>query len=459
MGLSDKTVRRGSARTFLCGYFNWSDTVESVLQGWEKQTLTPDYKHWCPELDERSEVVKDRNYWCQLYYESFVDSLLQKGGHWVKETDIVCSIADKQTDGAAFAFEFKVKRLHFFRFPSDKCLFSIELYAQDVDLNDLTFMHFVLRENSLYDKVLVNNRYSGFDTYLRAVEPLKLMSPDGGYAGWVDTGGKLKAFQIVGTDTVDDALLYELGTMVAVGAVNNQYDSNSPAQSYYDTIMNENKISVFRNWTALALLDTVTVISNSKDSKGKGLDMNFVWAASYFRMLYIHVLYQKICLFEINRKFRDEEKDAIELVEEMKKMEKDYSFPTVSYNFLPQLIYEKMKHGLEVDKEREQIHRYVEQEGKRQEKERDKQSADAEKKLANSVLGLTILTLASVLYDLTSYIYELVGTESVCCRRWVAAGVLIVVLATVYILFKRYIDEWTLCRWIKGRWKRKSNAQ
>lgn len=450
MNQSNKIVRKGSARTFLCGYFNWPADEESVLSEWEKQVLTPNYQHWCTEIDGRTADVKDRNYWCQLYYESFVDSLLQKGEHWVKKTDTHCCISRTKPNGAAFSFEFDVKRLHFFRFPSDKCIFSIELYAQDVNLDNLTFMHSMLRVNSLYDQI--KHLYLGFDTYLEAVAPLNRIAPNGKYTDWVDTGGKLKAFQIVGTDSIDDTLLYELGTMSPIGVVKDLSDSYSPSQSYYDTTMSENKISVFRNWTALALLDTVTVI-------GKDRDQDFVWAASYFRMLYIHVLYQKICLFDINRKFRDAGNDAVKLVDEMKKIEKGYSFPTVSYNFLPQLIYEKIKYGLEVDKEREQIHRYVEQEGKRQEKEREREAADAEKRLSNSVLGLTILTLGSVLYDVTSWVFELVGQDNVCYHRVIATGVFVLIVAVTYGLFKQDLDEWfskrKLCVWMRNLWKRK----
>lgn len=175
----------------------------------------------------------------------------------------------------------------------------------------------------------------------------------------------------------------------------------------------------------------------------------------------LFLTYQKIKLFEINKRFRNSGADdtAEKLVNDVKEFERYYAFPTISYNFLPQLIYDKIKFGLDVDKEREQIHRYVEQEGKRQENLKDKASADAEKKLANSVLGLTILTLASVLYDLTSFAFEIIGTDSICCRRWVAACVFIILSVIVYWLFKRYIDEWRLIRWIRGLWKRRSNVQ
>ena len=57
-----------------------------------------------------------------------------------------------------------------------------------------------------------------------------------------------------------------------------------------------------------------------------------------------------------------------------------------SYNFLPQLIYEKIKEGLDVDKEREQIHKYIEQETSRQEAEREKASAEADSQPNNSFL-------------------------------------------------------------------------
>lgn len=470
----DKVIRRGSARTFFCGYFNWSEKVSEALgkkyvfnentgeTGWKPQVVSDGYGIWCPDLDGRPEIIKDYRYWCGAYYESYVESLLDSGqaqekksylynetGHWVIDADSACCLKycshDKScnlldtSSSTSREYRFTVKRLHLFRFAFGKCIFAIEIHASDVNLDDLTFFHYAMRDVSM----LKGAKYDGWNEYLHALEPLKDMSPDGEYTGWVDTGAKLKAFQIVGSDYIGDDLLYELGTMSAIGSLKDG-GYFSPSEAYYNSIMTVNKVSVFRNWSALALLDTFTVV-------GKGLDRDFVWAASYFRMIYVHVLYQKDLLFDINRRFRNPDAvlDARGLVKEVKDIERYYAFPAISYNFLPQLIYEKIKEGLDVDKEREQIHKYIEQETSRQEAEREKASAEAEKKLSMALTGLTILTLGSVLYDVTSLVSEFIGVGTVCCQRWVSAGVFVVIFIVVYFLFRKYIDEW-----FRGIWKK-----
>ena len=438
--------RRGSARTFMCGNIK-SDRIDAALTrkyifdgcghelDWVRQDMHSDATHWFDELDTHPQISKNIGFWYGTYYESFVDSLMNESTpHWVMETNLKCTLKA--------GFDCIVKRLHLFRFPFDKNIIAIELDESDVDLNDLTYVHYNMREVSSYESPFGMAKFEGSSDYFKAVRPLLDMSPNGNYTDWVDTGGKLKAFQIVNTDHIGNDLLYELGTMSRIGVVSDASDPNSPSQSYYSSIMDQNTISVFRNWTALALHDTVTVVGKSFNSEF------FKWSASYFRMIYIHALYQKICLFDINRKFRDSEADSVALVDEMKDIERDYSFPTISYNFLPQLIYEKIKHGLEIDSEREQIHRYVEQEGKRQEADRAKASADAEKKLQTSVLGLTFLTIGSVLYDVTSWIYDM-GDKG-CCYQIVGGCVSALVFLLLCVLFRKHIVNF-----VKNKWKKK----
>lgn len=427
--------RKGKARTFMCGYIK-PDRIDDALNkkyapgdgsgqvGWERHDMSKS-PHWCSELDTIPDVPKNTEFWYGTYYESFVDSLAGEGtSHWVLKRNHKCVLKD--------GLNCVVRRLHLFRFPFDKNIIAIELDERDADLNDLTYLHSKMRDVSSYGWGMAG--INGSADFFEAIQPLLDMSPEGKYTDWVDTGAKLKAFQIVDTDDIDNGLLYELGTMSKIGVVKDTTDSDSPAQSYYDSIMAENTVEVFRNWSMLALLDTVTVV-------GKDFDKwMFMWAASYFRMIYIHALYQKLCLFDINRKFRDPGVDPVRLVDEMKDIERDYSFPTISYNFLPQLIYEKIKHGLEVDREREQIHGYVEQEGKRQEELRAKQSLESEKKLQNSLTWLTSFTLGSVLYDLTSLFFD-IGDKGG-SYRITALAVLLVLMTVTALLFKSQIIEW-----------------
>lgn len=427
--------RKGKARTFMCGYIK-PDRIDDALNkkyapgdgsgqvGWERHDMSKS-PHWCSELDTIPDVPKNTEFWYGTYYESFVDSLAGEGtSHWVLKRNHKCVLKD--------GFNCVVRRLHLFRFPFDKNIIAIELDERDADLNDLTYLHSKMRDVSSYGWGMAG--INGSADFFEAIQPLLDMSPEGKYTDWVDTGAKLKAFQIVDTDDIDNGLLYELGTMSKIGVVKDTTDSDSPAQSYYDSIMAENTVEVFRNWSMLALLDTVTVVGKDFDKR------MFMWAASYFRMIYIHALYQKLCLFDINRKFRDPGVDPVRLVDEMKDIERDYSFPTISYNFLPQLIYEKIKHGLEVDREREQIHGYVEQEGKRQKELRAKQSLESEKKLQNSLTWLTSLTLGSVLYDLTSWFFD-IGDKGG-SYRITALAVLLVLMTVTALLFKSQIIEW-----------------
>lgn len=481
----DEVIRRGSARTFFCGYFNWSKKVEEALGkkyplgengnevGWTRQILNKSYKTWCPELDGQPGTVKDYDFWCGFYYEAFVESLLDKDMNEGKRNDLYndtahwilgvskgyCDIGNDTCPLVDFCsvssmdHRFAVDRLHLFRFPFGKCIFAIELHEPDVNLNTLTLVHGKIREvNSYNDKVFGLAKFPWAETFLKAVAPLKEMSPDGDYTGWVERGAKLKAFQIVKSDYIGDDLLYELGTMSKIGIVRGGAgDKFSPSGSYYELIMRDNKISAFRTWTALALLDTVTVVGKDTDRKGNGLDKDFIWATSYFRMIYVHALYQKLLLFDVNKSFRDPESknNAVDLVDKVKDIERYYAFPTISYNFLPQLIYEKIKFGLEVDKEREQIHRYVEQEGKRQDEKNDKM-------LSNAITGLTFITLGSVFFDVTSLVVEMRGVTSQCGYNHVASWVIGVITCVIILLFWRYICDYMkkVYRWFVGLWKK-----
>ena len=106
-------------------------------------------------------------------------------------------------------------------------------------------------------------------------------------------------------------------------------------------------------------------------------------------------------------------------------------FPAISYNFLPQMIYEKINFGLGVDKEREELHKYIEQENLRQ-----RESSD--RKLSKAELCLTIFAISSAIYDLVSLIRDWAGIEIPSCghKIIVSAVVLffIAILCLVYII-------------------------
>lgn len=216
------------------------------------------------------------------------------------------------------------------------------------------------------------------------------------------TGNKLKCFQIFILDDFSDELLFELGTLSPVGCVADHKHEYSPSQEYYDRIIRTHTISAFRNWKALALVDSFTVVA-----KGRTAAQMWVWPNSYFRLIYIHALYQKTLLFVVNRQFRSAANDrkSIRLLHKMKEQEHWYAFSNISYNFLPQLIYRAIDTGLDIAIEREQLHRHLEQEAERLEK-------NSERRLAGLILFLTMLTVCSATYDGASLVKDYFGWES-----------------------------------------------
>lgn len=211
-----------------------------------------------------------------------------------------------------------------------------------------------------------------------------------------------------------------------------QVSNNSPSDEYYNKLIRENTISVFKNWKALALFDTFTVLLKS-DSKSADR-VCFTWKNFYFRLIYIHSLYQKTMLFDVNRRFRsgEQSKECRKLLHDMKVQEHWYAFSNISYNFLPQLLYKGIDFGLEIDKERESLRKYIEQESERQ----DQQN---EQWIGKLVLYITIITILSALNDGTTFIRELFGIDAGSIWHKIISAILILLIAIgIVILIKKY---------------------
>ena len=426
---------KGNVRGFLCGYFQ-SDKAFTYLTGHSDLGWT------------RKQIDRDQfKDWCTLYYESYVESVLdirrtdsdksKTGGshiynkisYFVNDLSVPFRLKMNEFADNTATYTFILNKIHIFNFPYNFVLFAIEVEAQDIPLDRSSKMLLSLREVSRYSEYRENTTA---EAYLNAIEPLldiyRCSNGSDGYNGLVMTGGKFKLFQIVTcNDCLGDDLLFDLGFLNRIGTAHNPSDINCPSENYYNSIIAENSMSIFNNWKILALFDTFTVLG-----QGNGFSADW-WSENYFRMVYIHSLFQKFLLFDLNQKFRTLSKSSEmrQLTDEMKEKEKYYAFPAISYNFLPQMIYEKTNFGLGVDKEREELHKYIEQENLRQ-----RESSD--RKLSKAVLCLTIFAISSAIYDLVSLIRDWAGIEIPSCghKIIVSAVVLffIAILCLVYII-------------------------
>ena len=477
--MSKCTIKRliNYSHLYLCGHIDIKLSAKEFLSKtkykWIKEVVNKDlYTNIRKEHPNTGLEKYSYTELCNMYYESFIDSLVSVDGrdtsapynetaHYILNVEKECQLIDKRL--SIDSWTFKVLNLHIFFFPYSICLFAIEIEEAGVcNANDLTIAHLCLREvNSYMEMEIEKDKEDSKENkakqlrlnlnqlnYLDAIEPLFEFLPtprelDNKYSWLTHTGNKLKAFQIILSDTTDSDFLFELATLSPIGCVKYESNNFSPSEEYYNKLINENSISIFRNWKALALFDTYTVLFDcKKDISSESVNeirenankVIFAWRNYYFRLIYIHSLYQKTMLFSVNKKFRsgDKTKECRHLLQEMKVQEHWYAFSNISYNFLPQLIYESIDHGLEIGKERESLRKYIEQESERQDKLN-------EFKIGKLVLYITAITILSALYDGSSLIRELLFIQQG-NKYFIAIFCILLIVISIggFILYKRY---------------------
>lgn len=225
------------------------------------------------------------------------------------------------------------------------------------------------------------------------------------YGCLVEHGNKLKVFQIAdicgdewnATDT--DKLIFELGTLAPIGSYDPEKDFSS-SKKYFDSIINENSISVFNNWKGLALFDTFTLLGHETSEWTKKN-----WIDSYFGMIYISELFVKFYLFRLNNDFRINHERADKLMEQFDEFEYSCWFDHVSYNFLPRLIHRAMEKSLEIIPEKQRLYQMIAQ-------QKDKREKNDDQRMNNLLFYLTLFTIFSMVWDASSLLNELYPFET-----------------------------------------------
>jgi hypothetical protein len=171
------------------------------------------------------------------------------------------------------------------------------------------------------------------------------------------SGSKFRFYTII--DIAEDPaipfdrneLMYEIGTCSRIGTM--QLNNHStPSESYYNELLSD-KLDVFRNYSGLALLDSFTVVGekNYFPVSAQGHYSHHSWNRSYFR-IYVFNLFMKYNLFRFNSRFLN---DPVKYRDEFERFLNYYNFKQISFNFLPALIFEKMRRALGIDGEIEQF--------------------------------------------------------------------------------------------------------
>ena len=170
------------------------------------------------------------------------------------------------------------------------------------------------------------------------------------------SGSKFKVYTVIDMPPSSDSfhynrdhLLYEIGTCSPLGIVGTGHRL-SPSDSYYDDLM-ENKVSAFRNYECLALLDSFTVIGHGNYVSFSDETETYVphhqWNRVYFG-IYIYNLFVRYSLFKFNAKFLS---NPVKYRDDFQDFLNHYNLKYISFNFLPNLIFTKVREALSIEEE------------------------------------------------------------------------------------------------------------
>ena len=229
--------------------------------------------------------------------------------------------------------------------PDQTAIFSLDYLSDNITISDMSNISFSLKNHNceiIYanEKMLLKDFISKF--LFLGNNIFSNNSSLDQYAG-----SKFKHYLILDFESNNynrDNLLFELGTSSKIGSVEGN-SLESPSSDYLSKIL-VNKISCFKNYECLALLNSFTVVgANNYDRNLEHAHSS--WNDIYFS-IYIYNLYLKSTLQILSNDFT---KDSMKKRYEFQKFYNKYFYKKISYNFLPNEIYKGIIKSLEIDED------------------------------------------------------------------------------------------------------------
>ena len=344
-----------------------------------------------------------------------------------------------------------ILNVELFTFKEGLHFFSIEVSIKQKELMHYSDLTYVI--NKFSSKVIINQLETPWVSLIEAncLAGIKIAST-GKQDVKVDdySGSKFKLFTVLDlAESIDaitrDELLYDIGCGAKIGSAGGT-EYFSPSQDYYLSLL-KNKISVFNNYAVLPLFDSVTAIGH------KIIDGNFdspirkTWSQSYFRII-LYNLFIKYNLFRYNSELQeDSTTDEVELRDKFESFLNAYNFSHISYNFLPNLIFQNHKESLDIENELQLFQKRIIRISESIKEEQQKRS--------NSLLGIvgvfTSIGAVKPIYEFVEHSRETLNINAILFYCLVAiALILLAIPVLIYLFPQKY-------KIIKLKWKQKNN--
>jgi len=326
------------------------------------------------------------------------------------------------------AIPFGVEYADLFLFPHGIGIFSLKIYLNEGSGLNLGMVSDFLNKIRYLDAQI---KFAGEDNQLSMKEFIEQNFLKGLNLekDWSVYNPQLKAYTHIDLkeeipEEEMDYLLYDMGNVALLGSSKGK-GVFAPSESYFKEQIANNKISVFRNWSALALYDTFTRISMNFPDRFKS------WEYDYFN-LYIHCLYIKFFMYLTNSELSDVtvvSKRTEKIRDMFIEFINDYHHSHISYKFLPDLLQDKLMFSLEIQSEIERMETKIMRINEHFQERR-------EKTFNIALVIITLLSVFSVLYDFSEWGVNL-GISRDVMYPYITITNGIIIFLLIYIIFRK----------------------
>ena len=191
-------------------------------------------------------------------------------------------------------------------------------------------------------------------------------------------------------------------------------------------------VAPFNDWKGLALMDSFSVVSKRKQNE---LQQYFkLWNTYYFQLIFLRCLFEKTFCFSRNISYRMNE-NTCNLSKDIAQMERYYFYDKISYNFLPNLLYEAISKGMELKEEREELSEQIKESARRNE---DDEKKEEDKRRDYITLGLAVFAAFSAAWDCCSIVKDaFVAKETPVLSAVFFFVAVLVIGVSAYFIFRK----------------------
>ena len=305
------------------------------------------------EVDEVDDQQFHKNYW----YPEFRDIFFRKTNKEVA-TIILNKPINKKVVFLRRNFKKEIIRritaevdtVEFFLFPNGLHFFNLSFNTSGLELNDISNITYFSRN---FDSEIEGESET---KWVKWVEK-EILNGIKIYSNWnedpipVDeySGSKFKLFTVVDlkyTPEINqeaiDELLYDIGCVAPLNSANGT-TTFTPSNDYYQELL-QDKISAFNNFSILPLFDSFTTVGYNILATP---EQQKTYKKTYFR-IYLFNLFIKYNLYRYNHEMRI---DSVKTRSKFESFLNNYNLSVISYNFLPNLIFEKHRKSMRVEEE------------------------------------------------------------------------------------------------------------